>query len=200
MAGAARRRDGQIAQERMLEEAMAAIAEDGLAALTMSKLAERLGTSGGHILYYYGSKDRLLLEALRWSEERLSEERRELLGRRVAATRKLDLFLELYLPLGPRDPRWTLWIELWARTASNEPLKAAQEEIDEGWQRDLEALLAKGVDQGRFAAMDVPARASGLLALLDGLSTRVVLGQRGADRSRALEQARSAAALLVPRA
>ncbi|MCX5197627.1 TetR family transcriptional regulator [Streptomyces sp. NBC_00249] len=198
MAGAARRRDGQVAQERMLEEAMAAIAENGLASLTMSALAERLGTSGGHILYYFGSKDRLLLEALRWSEEQLAVDRRALLGRRVTATRKLDQFLELYLPEGPRDPRWTLWIELWARTASNEPLKAAQEEIDEGWQQDLEALLAKGVDQGRFAPLDVPARASELLALLDGLSTRVVLGQRGADRAQALERARTAAALLVP--
>ncbi|MFE2327906.1 TetR/AcrR family transcriptional regulator [Streptomyces sp. NPDC059385] len=198
MAGAARRRDGQIAQERMLEEAMAAIAEDGLAALTMSKLAERLGTSGGHILYYFGSKDRLLLEALRWSEELLTGERRALLGRRVTASRKLDQYLELYLPEGPRDPRWTLWIELWARTASNEPLKAAQEEIDDSWQQDLETLLAKGVDQGRFAPMDIPARASELLALLDGLSTRVVLGQRGADRATALVQARSAAALLIP--
>ncbi|MFG2711445.1 TetR/AcrR family transcriptional regulator [Streptomyces goshikiensis] len=200
MAGAARRRDGQIAQERMLEEAMAAIAEDGLAALTMSALAERLGTSGGHILYYFGSKDRLLLEALRWSEDRLTAERTELLGRRVTAHRKLDLFLELYLPHGPRDPRWTLWIELWARTPSNEQLRTAQQDIDGGWQRDLEALLAKGVDQGRFdAALDVPARASELLALLDGLSTRVVLGQRGADRTEALARARTAAALLIPR-
>ncbi|MGW0392006.1 TetR/AcrR family transcriptional regulator [Streptomyces sp. NPDC003042] len=198
MAAAARRRDGRIAQERMLEEAMAAIAEDGLAALTMSALAERLGTSGGHILYYFGSKDRLLLAALRWSEDQLAADRAELLGRRVTAPRKLALFLELYLPHGPRDPRWTLWIELWARTASNQPLKAAQEEIDEGWQRDLEALLAKGVDQGRFAAMDAPARASELLALLDGLSTRVVLGQRGADRAGALTHARAAAALLIP--
>ncbi|MEU9088248.1 TetR/AcrR family transcriptional regulator [Streptomyces sp. NPDC048357] len=198
MAGAARRRDGRIAQERMLEEAMAAIAEDGLAALTMSALAERLGTSGGHILYYFGSKDRLLLEALRWSEEQLTGARRALLGRRVTAARKLDQYLELYLPAGPRDPRWTLWIELWARTASNEPLKAAQEEIDESWQQDLEALLAKGVEQGHFAPLDVPERASELLALLDGLSTRVVLGQRGADRARALRQARSAAALLIP--
>ncbi|WP_412078439.1 TetR/AcrR family transcriptional regulator [Streptomyces xanthophaeus] len=198
MAGTARRRDGQIAQERMLEEAMAAIAEDGLAALTMSALAERLGTSGGHILYYFGSKDRLLLEALRWSEAQLATERTELMARRVTAQRKLALFVELYLPRGTRDPRWTLWIELWARTASNEPLRTAQQEIDDGWQRDLEALLAKGVDQGRFAAMDVPARASELLALLDGLSTRVVLGQRGADRSVALERARSAAAALIP--
>lgn len=198
MAATARRRDGHDARERMLKEAMAAIAEDGLATLTMSALAKRLGTSGGHILYYFGNKDRLLLEALRWSENALAEERRALLARRVAAERKLDLFLELYLPVGPRDPRWTLWIELWARTGANEQLRAAQAEIDVGWQEDLESLLAKGVRQGRFAAgLDTAALASALLALLDGLSTRVVLGQHGADRAGALETARSVAARLV---
>ncbi|MGW3085330.1 TetR/AcrR family transcriptional regulator [Streptomyces sp. NPDC001108] len=201
MAVTARRRDGHLARERMLEEAMTAIAEDGLASLTMSALAKRLGTSGGHILYYFGSKDRLLLEVLSWSENTLTEERRTLLAGRAGAGRKLDLFLELYLPRGPRDPRWTLWIELWARTASNEPLRQAQAEIDRGWQKDLETLLAQGVRQGRFAAdLDPSARADELLALLDGLSTRVVLGQRGADRERALRMARSAAERLIERA
>ncbi|MGW0465596.1 TetR/AcrR family transcriptional regulator [Streptomyces sp. NPDC003027] len=204
MTGSARRRDGHIAQERMLEEAMAAIAEDGLAALTMSALAERLGTSGGHILYYFGSKDLLLLAALRWSETALAEERRSLLSRRLTAERKLDLFLRLYLPRGPRDPRWTLWIELWARTPANESLREAQRELDRGWQEDLEALLTKGVSQGRFAPMDateVTERASELLALLDGLSTRVVLGQeQGRDSRPALEAARAAAERLIPRA
>ncbi|WP_137991895.1 TetR/AcrR family transcriptional regulator [Streptomyces vilmorinianum] len=204
MAGAARRRDGHIAQERMLEEAMAAIAEDGLAALTMSALAERLGTSGGHILYYFGSKDLLLLAALRWSEAALAEERRALLARRLTAERKLDLFLRLYLPRGPRDPRWMLWIELWARTPANDALREAQRELDRGWQEDLEALLTKGVAQARFAPMvaaEVTARASELLALLDGLSTRVVLGQeQGRDPRPALDAARAAAERLVPRA
>ncbi|MEU4266801.1 TetR/AcrR family transcriptional regulator [Streptomyces sp. NPDC026092] len=203
MAGSARRRDGHITQERMLEEAMAAIAEDGLAALTMSALAERLGTSGGHILYYFGSKDLLLLAVLRWSEAALAEERRALLARRLTAERKLDLFLRLYLPHGPRDPRWMLWIELWARIPANEALREAQRDLDRGWQEDLEALLTKGVTQSRFAPMDtdeVAARASELLALLDGLSTRVVLGEQSGPAARpALDAARSAAALLVPR-
>ncbi|MEU4732794.1 TetR family transcriptional regulator C-terminal domain-containing protein [Streptomyces sp. NPDC023588] len=49
--------------------------------------------------------------------------------------------------------------------------------MDDGWRDDLEALLAKGVDQERLdAGLDIHARASELLALLDGLSTRVVLG------------------------
>lgn len=197
---ATRRRDGHLARERMLEEAMTAIAEDGLAGLTMSALAKRLGTSGGHILYYFGSKDRLLLEVLGWSESALTEERRTLLAGRAGAERKLGQFIELYLPLGPRDPRWTLWIELWARTASNEPLRQAQAEIDRGWQEDLESLLAKGVRQGRFAEdLDTATRASELLALLDGLSTRVVLGQRGGDRASALRMALSATERLVER-
>lgn len=197
---ATRRRDGHLARERMLEEAMTAIAEDGLAGLTMSALAKRLGTSGGHILYYFGSKDRLLLEVLGWSESALAEERRTLLAGRTGAERKLGQFIELYLPLGLRDPRWTLWIELWARTASNEPLRQAQAEIDRGWQEDLESLLAKGVRQGRFAEdLDTATRASELLALLDGLSTRVVLGQRGADRASALRMALSATERLVER-
>ncbi|MFC6065868.1 TetR/AcrR family transcriptional regulator [Streptomyces ochraceiscleroticus] len=195
----ARRRDGQVAADRILEEAMEAIAEGGLAALTMSALARRLGTSGGHILYYFGSKDRLLLEALRFSEAKLAEERRALLARRLGAVRMLDAFVGLYLPRGPRDPRWMLWIELWARTVANEPLRETQEELDRGWRDDLAALLAKGVAQGRFAAGDCTGRASELLALLDGLSTRVVLGQHGADRATALATAKSAAARLVER-
>ncbi|MGW0120834.1 TetR/AcrR family transcriptional regulator [Streptomyces sp. NPDC003327] len=199
MAGAARRRDGNVTRERMLEEATAAIAEDGLASLTMAALAERLGTSGGHILYYFGSKDLLLLAALRWSEGRLAEERKELLARRITAERKLDLFLRLYLPREPRDPRWTLWIELWARTPGNAALREAQDELDRGWQRDLEALLSAGVARKRFAPADVPARASELLALLDGLSTRVVIGQEaGRDPRPALDAARAAARILVP--
>ncbi|MFF2305311.1 TetR/AcrR family transcriptional regulator [Streptomyces sp. NPDC058128] len=198
MAGAARRRDGHVTQERMLEEAMTAIAEDGLSSLTMSALAERLGTSGGHILYYFGSKDLLLLAALRWSEAALAEERRALLSRRITAERKLDRFLRLYLPRGPRDPRWTLWIELWARTPGNSALGEAQEELDRGWHEDLEALLAGGVARRRFAPLDAAARASELLALLDGLSTRVVLGQAsGRDPRPALEVARSAVRALV---
>ncbi|MYW03919.1 TetR/AcrR family transcriptional regulator [Streptomyces sp. SID3343] len=181
----------------MLEEAVAAIAEDGLAALTMSGLAERLGTSGGHILYYFGSKDQLLLAALRWSEDRLVRERAELLARRVRPERKLDLFLGLYLPVGPRDPRWMLWLELWARTAGNAELRIAQDDIDRGWCEDLTTILAKGAAKGVFPGVDPAADASELLALLEGLSTRTVLGLGATTREVALAMARRAAGRLT---
>ncbi|MEV4429818.1 TetR family transcriptional regulator C-terminal domain-containing protein [Streptomyces sp. NPDC053792] len=130
---------------------------------------------------------------------RASRRRTRFLARRITAERKLDLFLRLYLPRGPRDPRWTLWIELWARTPGNTALREAQAELDTGWQEDLEALLAAGAARRRFAPLDADARASELLALLDGLSTRMVLGQEpGRGPRPALEAARSAARALIP--
>ena len=183
----------------MLEEAIAAIAEDGLESLTMSGLAKRLGTSGGHILYYFGSKDQLLLAALRWSEDRLGGERAALLGARVAPGRKLDRFVGLYLPLGPRDPRWMLWLELWARTAGNAELRDAQDEIDRGWLETLTEILVRGADRGVFDIADPEADASELLALLEGLSTRTVLGLGGTTREAARSMARRATARLTGR-
>ncbi|MFI7008626.1 TetR family transcriptional regulator C-terminal domain-containing protein [Streptomyces sp. NPDC050145] len=194
-----RERGGRPSAERILEEVMATVAEHGLAELTMAALGRRLGMSGGHILYYFGSKDRIFLEALRYSEGRLADERRALLARRVPAGRKLEQFMELYLPRGPRDPRWMLWIELWARTPGDASLREAQDELDAGWHDDLTALLARGVGQGRFAEHDQNAAAGQLLALLDGLSTRVVLGLRGADAASALSEAKAAAHALIPR-
>ncbi|NBE56036.1 TetR/AcrR family transcriptional regulator [Streptomyces boluensis] len=194
----ARERDGRPSRERILEEVMAAVAEHGLAELTMAALGRRLGMSGGHILYYFGSKDRIFLEALRWSEGLLADERRALLARRTPADRKLDQFLGLYLPRGPRDPRWMLWIELWARTPADETLREAQDDLDAGWRDDLAALLARGVRQGRFAEHDTAATATQLLALLDGLSTRLVLGLRDTERATVLQLARDAARSLVP--
>lgn len=60
---------GNKQRRRVYAEAMRAIAELGPERVTMRVLGARLGMSPGHILYFFGSKDRLLLETLRWSEE-----------------------------------------------------------------------------------------------------------------------------------
>ena len=62
-------------REKILKAAMDAISERGMFALRMQDVGERVGMSPGHILYYYRSKQRLLLETLRWSEDRLAEPR-----------------------------------------------------------------------------------------------------------------------------
>ncbi|MFE0460825.1 TetR/AcrR family transcriptional regulator [Kitasatospora sp. NPDC058965] len=185
-------------REEVLAVAMAEIAEHGLAKLTMAGLGKQLGMSAGHLMYYFGSKDQLLLETLRWSEDQLGERRRVALGRRGAgAWERFAAYAELYLADGPGDPRWILWVEVWGRSPASADLRAGQLEIEAPWQADLRALIEDGVASGEFRAGPAEERAAQLRALLDGYSVPLAIGLPGVDRARSVAQVRAAAAALL---
>jgi len=77
---------------------MYAIVDQGLDDVRMRDIARRAGMSPGHILYYFASKDALLLEVLRWSEEDLAARRREILAKTRTRDRAIQRFCECYLP------------------------------------------------------------------------------------------------------
>ncbi|MFF8927313.1 TetR/AcrR family transcriptional regulator [Streptomyces longwoodensis] len=176
-------------REDVLAAAMAMIAERGLEQLTMAALGREVGMSSGHLLYYFGSKDELLLRTLEWSEGRLGAERARLLARPGTAGDRLAAYVDLYVPDGHRDPHWTLWLEVWNRSQNAAAESAARERqaaIEGAWHRDLVALLAEGVSRGEFRAVDPDPFAARLRALLDGFSIHVAIGLRGTDRAQVL--------------
>ncbi|NKQ25498.1 TetR/AcrR family transcriptional regulator [Streptomyces galbus] len=176
-------------REEVLAAAMAMIAERGLEQLTMAALGREVGMSSGHLLYYFGSKDELLLRTLEWSEGRLGAERARLLARPGTARDRLAAYVDLYVPDGHRDPHWTLWLEVWNRSQNADAESAARERqaaIEGAWHRDLVALLAEGVSRGEFRGVDPDRFAARLRALLDGFSIHVAIGLRGTDRAQVI--------------
>ncbi len=153
MTPAARRRNIAPPRESVLAAAMATIAERGLDGLTMAGLGREVGMSSGHLLYYFRTKDELLLRTLEWSEGRLGAERSALLSRQAPTAERLDAYVDLYVPDGPRDPHWTLWLEVWNRSQNaDDEARARQAAIEGAWHRDLVALLAEGISRGEFRA------------------------------------------------
>ncbi|MEV7390203.1 MULTISPECIES: TetR/AcrR family transcriptional regulator [unclassified Streptomyces] len=178
-------------REDVLAAAMAMIADRGLEKLTMAALGREVGMSSGHLLYYFRSKDELLLQTLEWSEGRLGGERGRLLTRRGSARERLDAYVDLYVPEGHRDPHWTLWLEVWNRSQNaDETARDRQAAIEGAWHRDLVALVAEGISQGEFRPVDPDRFAARLRALLDGFSIHVAIGLRGTDRTRVLGHVR----------
>ncbi|NUO98042.1 MAG: TetR family transcriptional regulator [Nonomuraea sp.] len=173
-------------REQMLQAAMAAIAEHGSAQLTMAALGRRLDTSGGHLLYYFGSKDQLLLETLKWSEEQLAPRRKALLELDAPERDRLRAYVELYAPERAGDPRWLLWVDVWSRTASVPELRDAQADLDRAWHDTLVTLLP-GPGADSFSVR--------LRAMLDGFSTQLVIGVPGITREAVVAHA---LALLPP--
>jgi AcrR family transcriptional regulator len=189
MAGA---RKNAPPREDVLAAAMRMIAEHGLEQLTMAALGREVGMSSGHLLYYFHSKDELLLQTLEWSEGRLGAERGRLLTRTGATVReRVDAYVDLYLPDGHRDPHWTLWLEVWNRSQNaDEAARDRQAAIEGVWHRDLVALIAEGVSRGEFRAVDPDRFATRLRTLLDGFSLHVAIGLRGTDRAQVLGHVR----------
>ena len=178
-------------REEVLAAAMGMIAERGLEQLTMAALGREVGMSSGHLLYYFRSKDELLLRTLEWSEGRLGTERGLLLVGTGTARERLDAYVDLYVPDGHRDPHWTLWLEVWNRSQNaDEAARDRQAAIEGAWHRDLVALLAEGVSRGEFRRVDPDRFAARLRALLDGFSIHVAIGLRGTDRAQVLGHVR----------
>jgi len=176
-------------RERVLEEAWQLLVEKGLADLTLAELGRRVDTSAGHLLYYFGSKDEILLEVLRWSEDQLWERWEAARSEDMPFLERFDLFCTQFLPTGLGDPRWLVWIELWPRVLRSEPLRNSYDALDQVWRDALAELLAA---EGIADASNLARR---ICALLDGLSVAVVLGEPDLTAADAVEHARA----LLPR-
>ncbi|MFE7226437.1 TetR/AcrR family transcriptional regulator [Nocardioides sp. NPDC057577] len=179
-------------REQVLATTLEMVAEEGLAKVTMASLAARLGTSGGHLLYYFGTRNGLLLETLRWSESEYAAQRAPLLEKVEASgsggVEALLAFTDVYLALDERDPRWLLWLELWARAPYDAELAAAQHAMDDEWHADLVRLFAAALPE----VPDREAVSERLRAMWDGFSIGIVTGGGTELRERALEHTRAA--------
>ncbi|NUR88831.1 MAG: TetR family transcriptional regulator [Nonomuraea sp.] len=187
-----RRKRLEQPREVVLQAALDAIAESGLDAMTMAALGKRLGISGGHILYYFGSKDRLLVETLRWSEDLLGARRTELLARDAPAAERLADYIDLYLPTGRADPRWTIWLAVYGRSLGDPDVLQAGTDLERVWAADLRTLLDSGAAAGEWPPIaSEPGRdfITRLHGLLDGFALQIVIGTPGVDRAQRLRLA-----------
>ena len=159
-APAARRRgpgsteNGQRSRDRVLSAAADLIAEAGIDQVRVAEIARRAGMSSGQVMYYFASKEHILLETLAWRDHQDIMASRAALAKVTGAWRQLERFIGLYLPGGPADPSWTswiLWLEAWARAPHNRQVSQFLEELLAPWLDDLAAIVARGVQEGAFA-------------------------------------------------
>jgi AcrR family transcriptional regulator len=184
-------------RDAVYRAAMTLIAERGIDATRISDIGRLAGMSAGHVMYYFGTKERLLLETLRWSEAELGAIRAAALRHGRAGWPKLRHFTDIYLPDGVADPRWMLWIETWRIRAAD--LSAPLDALERRWRDDLEHIVRDGAGRGIFREVAVDDFAIRYIALLDGLAIEIVEGIR--DRRSVLAIAERGARIeLEPRA
>ena len=175
-----------LRREQMLRAAAELIGERGFSETRIADVARRAGASPALVIYYFGTKDQLLTEALRFSEDGVL--RRTVtaeLGDAAHRARAAGA-------AGPRSPAsrrakarspgaWGLWFDLWAQAFRHPEIAKDRIELDQRWRDTIAAGRARRPGQrARSAAVDADAFAITFSALLDGLSIQVAL--RGPGR------------------
>lgn len=177
--GVARQRPGRDRHQEILEAAVRVITERGLAETRISDIAERCGVSPGLILYYFDSKDRLLVEALTFANDRfylrMSREIRRLPRAWDRLVRLIELSTPGYLPGEEPLDEWALWVEIWVRALRDPEMAREREVLDKRWRAAIAEIIRGGQESGEFPPGDADELALRIGALIDGLAIQVMM-------------------------
>ena len=103
-------------RDQMLVASAHLIAERGFSDTRIADVAERVGASPALVIYYFGTKDSLLTEALRWSERSFYAAVEEMLRETPSLRARIENLVEACLPESKDVPDdWGLWFDLWAQ-------------------------------------------------------------------------------------
>jgi AcrR family transcriptional regulator len=173
-------------REQMLAAAAELIPQRGFANTRIADVARRAGVSPALVIYYFGTKDRLLTEAVRYCERVFDELTQAKLAETSSFIERLETIVELSCrPSGHQAGAWSIWLELWAQALRRHESAASRQALDKEWRALIERIVCDAVASGEVGDVDVPDFVVTFAALLDGLLIQVVLEdpQMSGDRA-----------------
>ena len=175
-----------VRREEMLAAAAQLIAERGFSETRIADVATRVGASPALVVYYFGTKDSLLTEALRWSERAFYASVEAMLQETPALRDRIENLVTWCLPDAREAPSdWGLWFDLWAQAFRHPEVKKDRAALDQQWRDLVTRVVQAGVDDGEIGPVDVESFTIVWTALLDGLVVQVALDDPVVDGARA---------------
>jgi len=178
-----------VRRDQMLRAAAELIGERGFSDTRIADVAGRVGASPALVVYYFGTKDHLLTEALRWSERAFYADAHTMLAERQGISIRLESLVRLTcVPRGDEGEStgaWGLWFDLWAQAFRHDGVARDRIELDQQWRDMIAGVVRDAVNDREIEDVDVGDFAVTFAALLDGLSIQVALEDPVVDPARA---------------
>lgn len=183
--------------QRILAALSRCVGELGAAGATFDRITRDAGVARGSVFYYFGSKERLLVELIRREAELRTKGLRETLA--TAST--LD---EVVGVLGAQLRRFieangaqVLLFEMASSAPRNPELRLALGQLYAGWRETLGDLLRQKTDEGIVdAGPDPETTACTLTALGEGIALQAI-AEPDRDRAPLLDKVAGAARSLL---
>lgn len=177
---------GRERKDQLLAAAAQMIVERGYANTRIVDVARTAGISPALVVYYFGTKENLLIEALRYSEVRFFVSIEEMLAEPMPVRERLRRLVEINFQgdeVTPETPgSWSLWLDLWSQAIREERAAEVRRSLDERWRALVREALRQAQAAGEIEPqIDIAFAAAALGAILDGFAIQVVLGDPAVD-------------------
>jgi AcrR family transcriptional regulator len=162
--------------QRIVEAMRSSVARRGTAGSTFEHVSREAGVSRGLLHYYFGTKEQLLVEAVR----RDCEVRMELLERQLSRAQSAEAFIDLMAEnlqeTVREDPDFvTLVFELFTLSRRNSDIASEYAELMRRTREQVAGMLAVGQRDGILRLHAEPeAVAETLFSLADGFALRML--------------------------
>jgi AcrR family transcriptional regulator len=175
---------------QMLRAAAELICERGFGDTRIADVAKRADASSALVIYYFGTRERLLVDALRYSEQTFYDAAEKMLADVPSARERLSLLVQwTCVPENPGDVpgAWGLWFDLWAQAFRHPEVNQDRADLDGRWRAMIVDVVKAGQADGDIGKVDARGFARTFAALLDGLSIQVALKDPEIDATKAYD-------------
>jgi TetR/AcrR family transcriptional repressor of bet genes len=191
----------QERQQQLIQATIRSVAKNGMSDTTMATVSSEAGLSQGIINLHFQSKDRLLVETLRF----LSEQYRETWEKAVfkAGDDPADrlaamVAMDFKAPVCDRN-KLAVWFAFWGESKSRPTYRKICAMRDMEYRAELQQACHDLVDQGGYQNLDAKSVAASLSAMTSGLWLDLLTNPRCMTREHARRICMSYLAITFPR-
>ena len=168
--------DHESQRNRFAEAAIRLIARDGFEGTTMRAVAAEAGLSYGSLFHYFGSRDDLLLQAVRHLTSEQTRRVNEFSSRSTGLKALERLLHDDALVDGSSRDDAVVWLAFLYRAALDERFAGLHGELIDGWLMRIQTLLEQARAAGEVAAdLDAEAEALALWVYSAGIGQQGLL-------------------------
>ncbi len=193
---AARRADKSLRRQELIDATIDSLAKRGYDATTTAVVADGAGLSRGIVNFHFESKDKLLVETLRYLSDEYRNHWREALkaagpgpAERLSALVAADFDRKVCT-----QRKLAAWGAFWGEAKSRPTYRALCSANDDEYQNTVIGLCRDLAEPGR----DPQLIARGIVAMLDGLWHHLMVSPKEFRREEALAVARAQLGIAFP--
>ncbi|GAB2669021.1 TetR/AcrR family transcriptional regulator [Gordonia jinhuaensis] len=187
-------KDNEERRRSILAAAAELMCERGFADTRIADVAKRSEVSSALVIYYFGTRDRLLVEALTLYEEEFYRAMSETMSNAPAFADRIDRIVSSCCVARADDESpgdWGLWLDVWAMATRHPEIAAVRKLQDTKWRALLEDVVREGIESGEIPEVNARYFALTFTALLDGLAIQCALADSEVTPAVAYEMAMS---------